>query len=297
MRQAALIFTLVFVLGGCGGRSSSTGDDGGMDASLQFDAAINEDAHRDAAPQHDVGLQTSDSGSGYVVCGNTVCDLTAHEECCITLSGATCVPMSTGCSGAGATCDGPEDCVAASAPICCAKFSGGGGGVGCVSDTSCGGASDLRLCHIDDDCDGGQKCCGEMSYSGITVHWCQPQDQCGGSTGGPGVSCGGGTTCNAPEVCCLNFSGGSCSAAAACTSGIPLSCDGPEDCKTDGGTDECCADINVSGGFTGSSLCVAAGTCTPTGVGGLLCHSNDDCPVATPTCSAIPYTQIKRCVQ
>jgi hypothetical protein len=299
MRQAALVLSLALVLG-CGGRSSSSGpDDGGTDANnqMQLDAAPADGPQQDGPPQQDVGLQTSDSGSGYVICGSTTCDLTAHEECCITLSGGACVPMSTGCGGAGVTCDGPEDCINASAPVCCAKFSSGGGGVGCLAEASCAGTSDLRLCHGDDDCGGGQKCCGEMSYSGITVKWCQAEADCAGSAGGPGVACGGGTTCDSPQVCCLDFSGGSCTAAASCTAGIPLSCDGPEDCRTDGGTEVCCANINVSGSFSGAAVCVTDGSCTPTGVGGILCHTNADCPTATPTCSAIPMTQIKRCTQ
>lgn len=94
-----------------------------------------------------------------------------------------------------------------------------------------------------------------------------------------GVMCGG-AVCGAAEVCCITRGAGgmmisqACTAPAACT-GIPASCDGPEDCATG---EACCG----SGGIGG----MGSAMCTPEAMCGFirLCHVTADCPNAGDTC-------------
>ncbi len=84
------------------------------------------------------------------------------------------------------------------------------------------------------------------------------------------ITCGE-TVCEAPQVCCVAYSGGmsyECTASDACSGNATLACDGPEDCPTAG--EECCA---------GNGMDVST-SCTPTdSCGRKLCRELSECDV------------------
>ena len=114
-----------------------------------------------------------------------------------------------------------------------------------------------------------------------------------------GVTCGA-STCKTGDVCCVTPKDGGADqvCAASCgDGGIPLACDGPEDCPT-GAAKICCATLKVGAGSppacpfdSGNSACTA--TC-PTripfscpGEGKVrLCHTKADCAddTSNPSC-------------
>jgi hypothetical protein len=304
MRHGSLVLALALVLGGCGGRSttSNTGDGGpGSDAIFQLDAAPQDaPVQVDVAPQQDAPAANWDTGAGLIPCGSETCVIAAGEQCCV----GTSLACGTTCQYGGLACNGPEDCPTAAEPICCGHVGTGGGGANCAA--TCG-SSDYRLCQVDGDCSGGSRCCGEL----LGIKYCQPDASCGGSTDGgtpstPGQVACSGSPCDVPQVCCNSIGTGgvtgTCEAASACTAGLPVACDGPEDCDGDGGTQVCCATINLALPPTGGAVCKPAADCTnPGNYGGILCHSNADCPSGTPNCRVISVMGItvpySRCQQ
>ena len=295
MRHASLVLALAFAfLAGACGSSRNTGsqDDAGVqeDANHQFDTHVQDDApvQTDAAPHC---TANSDSGACYVKCGSSECNTANGEECCVTGTTMNCAAAGT-CSGGYGTldCDGPEDCAFdATKPVCCGRVGTGGATATCETATGCTGNGAMALCHEDATCGSGNKCCGALTLGGLDIQYCLPEASC---TSGPtvGVPCGS-TSCagGLGDACCLSFSGGTCGTAASCTSGVPLACDGAEDCQQDGGTAQvCCVDVIYSGGISGGSSCVT--TCSPVGiVGGVMCHTNDDCQ-SPKTCKTVGYS-------
>lgn len=86
----------------------------------------------------------------------------------------------------------------------------------------------------------------------------------------------GGVTCGASDcllgndnVCCVETAESYCAPSNACSSGIPIYCDGPEDC----GGGACCQPMD-----TMSLVCRAQ--CD----GAVICHGDGDCPAAAPRC-------------
>jgi hypothetical protein len=276
-RQSVIPLILVAGLLGCGGRGS---DSGGPD-----DAGVTDGHDDDSLTPADGSPTQEDSGAtpGVVPCGQTTCDITT-QQCCITVGqsgGATCIDATAQCQGVPVSCDGPEDC-SGGAPICCGSV--GNGGVVCAA--TCQG---LRLCRLDADCDSGNRCCGSGSVGGTQATWCVAPAQCSSTNPTVGVPCAN-TTCNSPEVCCVVVGGQSCTAADACTSGLPLACDGPEDCSGD--TPVCCGTVSLQGGGT---QCVADGSCqSGTLTGGVVCHSDSDCQSGQ-TCTALTMTSVRVC--
>lgn len=98
-----------------------------------------------------------------------------------------------------------------------------------------------------------------------------------------GIMCGT-SVCADTQVCCVNRDPGGmmltmmCSDPAGCM-GIPVACDGPEDCMTG---EVCCASGGAGGG--GSAMCAAEADC-----GGFtsirLCHTDTDCSGTDACCS------------
>jgi len=251
--------------------------DGGVDAALPSDAS-DEDTLvvTDTIPQEDATSNDRDGGQLLVQCGTSQCDLLAHQVCCVTSSGVSCVSEGS-CSGYGTlTCDGPEDCVSGDTPVCCGRVGQSGGGTACVASTGCSGNGAVRLCHEDQDCIGGERCCGSISALGLELQYCLPEAQCPSPQPTPGVSCGT-TSCFSPDVCCIEQTGASCVSASVCQDAVAFACDGPEDCEEGGAGLVCCVDIQYQGGLSGGATCTA--TCNPSGlIGGVVCHSDADCP-------------------
>jgi hypothetical protein len=181
MRNLVLSCAALFAISGCN-------DDnllGGMDMVFVPDMA---------------GVDLAVKMPNGVTCGSDTC--MSPEVCCLTPSGMT---VSTMCAASGScgnmsgelACDGPEDCVSASAGNCCAtaKFSLGAGDMGpmpegadavCGSDSDCAAGVDLnagelhtKLCHKESDCTGytGDTPLGSADFNG-----CCTSDQA------PGVS-------------------------------------------------------------------------------------------------------------
>ncbi|HEY3357947.1 MAG TPA: hypothetical protein VGQ83_32160 [Polyangia bacterium] len=309
MRHGSLVLALALVVAACGDRSPINGADGGHDGSAIPDGGYQLDApapdaavQEDAAAQHDAPAPNGDTGAGLIPCGTASCNSYAGEVCCAGFSGAVCMPTAD-CTGVPLACDGPEDCTSAAQPMCCGSFSGTGGDIACAA--SCTGSA-RRLCHVDGQCGSGEKCCGSVSFQGLSAKWCEPEATCAGSQDGgtnptPGQVACTSAACDIPQVCCMTLAGmsvsGACEAASACTAGVPVACDGPEDCQADGGTDVCCATISFSGSLSGGAACAPAAGCASTTFGGILCHSDADCPTAGTHCTAVPYVTVpfKRC--
>jgi hypothetical protein len=296
MRHASLVLALAFafIASACGSSRHTGGqEDAGVqqDGNHQFDV-LQEDVavQQDVAIQQDAPPANYDSGQSLVKCGTTYCNLAAGEECCVTGTTMDCAAAGS-CSGGYGTlaCDGPEDCFSSPTPVCCGRVGTGGATATCESATACTGNGAMTLCHDDATCGSGNKCCGALTLGGLDIRYCLPEASCN-STPTEGVPCGS-TTCNLGDACCMTMSGGTCGTAASCTAGIPLLCDGPEDCQQDGGTGQvCCVDVIYSGGISGGSSCVT--TCQPAGIfGGVMCHSNDDCQ-SPKTCKTVGYSTI-----
>jgi hypothetical protein len=309
VRTSLLAVVLVLGLVGCGGRTpANTGDgDAGTtaDGPYQLDDAgqiVYDDAgnpipaQQDAAPGQDDGghpnqdapVVQQDTGAtpGVIQCGQTTCDADT-QQCCVSGGGgggsAACIGLGEDCQGLEIACDGPEDCTDSTAPICCARFGGGGSGVTCTDD--CQGQT---LCRVDGDCGGGEKCCGSGSFGSISATWCELEEDCPNTNPTQGVPCGN-TSCDAPQICCVTFSGATCTAADGCDQGLALACDGPEDCSNG---DVCCGDIGMGGG---GSECLPAGDCEGGGMGsGVLCHSDADCQ-NNERCNDVPMVDVRIC--
>lgn len=105
--------------------------------------------------------------------------------------------------------------------------------------------------------------------------------------GGAGVVCGVETvTCPVPAQACCDIagSGDTCIASGGTCRGIPMQCDGPEDC---GAAEECCF-------FDGSrAICLGEGTCGTTGSSSNeMCHVEADCDTGESCCGTAPGPQI-----
>jgi hypothetical protein len=297
MRHASLVLALAFAClsAACSSRGNNGHNDdaGAQDVIVQFDVNQQDGTvQEDVGPQRDAPPANYDSGQSLIQCGTGLCNLANGEECCIGGTTLQCQAANT-CAGYGTLeCDGPEDCFDSSKPVCCGKINTTGGGTACEPAASCTGTSSYRLCKTDSECDSTQRCCGSLGYGGIDIQYCLPEADCQAQNPTPGVPCGSGVTCYAPDACCMSTATG-CMPATSCTQGVALLCDGPEDCQQDGGTAQvCCANVGLSGG---GSVCTT--TCTETDLlFGILCHSNADCvsPATCKTLSMMGYT-IRRC--
>lgn len=121
-----------------------------------------------------------------------------------------------------------------------------------------------------------------------------------------GTSCGS-MTCGSTETCCVvpDVANQSvmqmCQASASCDDGgIPISCDGPEDCS--GGTPSCCVDVSLGGmNVMGGAMCTASCPASATGGGGggmlttKLCHGAADCTNYVGNAPVIGQAPFDRC--
>lgn len=68
----------------------------------------------------------------------------------------------------------------------------------------------------------------------------------------PGIACNGAFCNPSLEVCCIKVSSTSCTAKGSCNGGVPLGCDGKNDCQ---GGQVCCGNLSV--GVVCKSSCTA----------------------------------------
>jgi hypothetical protein len=88
--------------------------------------------------------------------------------------------------------------------------------------------------------------------------------------GDGGIACGpGDCLIGGDQVCCLDNALRYCAPASACSTGIPVYCDGPEDCP---------------GAVCCQPPAMTAIVCITQCNGTVLCHSDGDCPSAQPRC-------------
>ena len=108
----------------------------------------------------------SESGikcAGDLCTGGAYCCNTVVTECSSTL----------GCY-AKVTCDGPEDC-GGNTPVCCtdAKTPGTYVPTSCKTASACDSVG-VRVCVVDGDCNGGQRCCKSTYLWKVDFGLCQP---------------------------------------------------------------------------------------------------------------------------
>jgi hypothetical protein len=167
------IVLLALAIASCGG--------GGDDDTAEVDASSlvgvdsapgTPDAPPAVVPDAPVGApdaSTADPRAGVVTCGDTECDLTAGNVCCVSMSGSECTAAAE-CSGgfsAPQHCDGPEDCSASER--CCAYAPILTSTPGAFCEATCettpnGSHSDL--CHDDGQCPGSEMSCGQCCFPG-----------------------------------------------------------------------------------------------------------------------------------
>ena len=104
-----------------------------------------------------------------------------------------------------------------------------------------------------------------------------PDGGSGMTDAGPtGVDCMGMICEGSTPFCCVTAGGtgamASCVATADMCAGVPLTCDGPEDCASG---EQCCVTLGGVGGTSGGARCVA-GACP--GTSRVACHAADECP-------------------
>lgn len=73
------------------------------------DSAASDAQPRDANVVDVISGASPDGASQEIACGTQPCWV-GREECCVTLSGASCIAAGEVCEGAQVSCDGPEDC-------------------------------------------------------------------------------------------------------------------------------------------------------------------------------------------
>lgn len=108
-----------------------------------------------------------------------------------------------------------------------------------------------------------------------------------------GTNCGGATTCTTTETCCIGFSGGMC--AAMCQGfSVGLTCDGPEDCDTEGG-EVCCFALQGGGHCKPKTDCARSGGATGQT---WLCNTSADCDENSGCCrsSFLESYEIGQCI-
>jgi hypothetical protein len=263
-----------------GGRQDGPRQDGPRQDGPRPDAPLPYDGPRQDGPRPDGATALDGSTPGVIDCGNTTCNV-ATQDCCVTFSGATCIAKGTQCQGARASCDGPEDCPNAG-QICCGISYGPNRGLSCTNG-SCN--SGERICHLDIDCPSAERCCGDDTIAGMSVQYCLATADCPNIYPAPGVVCGA-AVCYSPQICCQSYSGGTCTLPSACTQGLPVACDGPEDC---GGTTPVCC-----GQLTSGTSCVGSGSCSSGMTGGVVCHTTADCPSGQ-TCTDLSTFDVRVC--
>jgi hypothetical protein len=122
-----------------------------------------------------------------------------------------------------------------------------------------------------------------------------------------GTNCGS-MVCGSSQTCCVvpDIDNQSvmqmCQASPSCgDGGIPVSCDGPEDCG--GGAPNCCVDISLGGmmNVMGGAMCTASCPASASGGGGggmlstKLCHGAADCQNYVGTAPVIGMAPFDRC--
>lgn len=109
-----------------------------------------------------------DAGSpGTVACGAAKC-IVGQQTCCVTASGASCVPSSGICAGGSAfRCDGPEDCDAGR--VCCLRAETGGYRSACARPAECAQTHGAAICHVGADCPAFAPTCSPVPSATISV--------------------------------------------------------------------------------------------------------------------------------
>lgn len=149
----------------------------GIDGASPIDAFVSSDAfspvdafrRTDAFVPPDAPVTRPDAGPPGVVCGTSVC--ASPQVCCIQRRGReqtrTCTAADACSGGVAAECDGPEDC--GSGEVCCgARRPGSIGAAECTAESMCRVG---RVCHVDVDCQSGQRCCDIMGV-GVCSNFC-----------------------------------------------------------------------------------------------------------------------------
>jgi hypothetical protein len=251
--------------------------DGGLDGGL------------DAGPLPD-GCVTPYT-PGFALCSGQTAECNMQFQYCCSAGGTTdtCLPIGiSGNCGARSNCDGPEDCPAGQ--VCWAP------GAYCVA-TACGApSSDLTcsqygggscFCHSDADCPGAYPYCYSIPCSWMpTCNSRPPPPDAGvvygtctidaGPAGNYAVACGSTTCTSQSDQCCIAGTSSACQPRSSSCSGVPVQCDGPEDCPAGY---ECCW------GEPGAISASTAQFCTQTCPGrDVVCHTAADCPASNPTC-------------
>lgn len=155
------------------------------------------------APPPDSGNGSGGSlgGDAKIRCGDTACDKSAGEICCIKEGmqkvTATCATSAMGCARV-FRCDSDADC--ARGETCCMEFPNATN----TPSTACARTCDTPLsCSVPEDCPGGQTCCGAIvqgDMSGIRYDSVVCQDRCGQATAQSTAFC------TDSSVCTGNFS-------------------------------------------------------------------------------------------
>jgi hypothetical protein len=228
--------------------------------------------------------------------GFAVCDPGVSSECNLQWQHC-CSPMGPGPSlcvftpsqqncAFGWNCDGPEDCPVGQ--VCEAPY-GECLAAACALSTftNVGPGTGNCYCHSDADCSAAVPYCydnGVLMYP--TCNALPPPADAGIVYGacttdaGPAtysIACGSTTCTSQSDECCLAGTSSACQPRSSSCSGVPVQCDGPEDCPAG---DMCCDRAKAS--FLSSALfCTGQGQCSGPAT---VCHTSADCPASNPTC-------------
>lgn len=117
-----------------------------------------------------------DGQAGYVLCGDSACDVRMGAACCQQLDSGVCGAPGECLGGTLLYCDGPEDCKTGSA--CCMNIRNSNSIASCSAPgaSACPGLS--IVCHSGSDCPYNQShCChnGQLGYCYATL---DPNTRC-----------------------------------------------------------------------------------------------------------------------
>jgi hypothetical protein len=138
------------------------------------------------------------TGDGKVRCGDTTCDKSAGQLCCIKenmgRATATCTTSAMGCVHA-FRCDSDRDC--SRGEHCCMDFPNAGN----TPNTSCAKECPSPIsCSVPDDCGDGESCCGVVIQgpaAGVRYESVACQQKCGEDT----PFCTGNSQCSGNTSC------------------------------------------------------------------------------------------------
>ena len=141
--------------------SFDSGVDGGLADVVVEDTGYDTGADTGADTGYDAGPDAG-AEAGVIRCGATNCDA-SYQTCCVSTSGATCLPAGVPCGG-GLTlsCSSASSCSAGE--VCCASQSlSGGFSADCQSACTSG----IQMCATRAECPLGQRCRRVPSGYGI----------------------------------------------------------------------------------------------------------------------------------